>query len=261
MGRYVVTGGTKGIGAKAVEILRSQDHEVITVARENADINADLGTNEGRESVLAEIIKNCGDGLDGLICNAGIAGLSIHKSSYVLSVNYFGTVAVAEGLYGLLKIRKGNCAVTVSGSLAYSNRGRYFVDALLNNCGDEARIGRLVDAFPTDETRFAIYVSTKIALARWVRRVSPSWAAHGVNINALAPGPVDTTIMGDSMKPGGGLFFHPLPTLHGQNRVMEPIEAADPLVFLVSPGAKGMSGAILFCDAGTEAILSTEKFY
>ena len=263
MGMYAITGGSKGIGEKTVEILKDQGHEVICIARENADINADIGTKEGRKLIIDKVHEICSDGLDGLICNAGVALLPKYESSYVVSVNYFGTVAIAEGLHDLLKMKSGNCTITVSGSLAYPLNGKYFIDGLLNNCGDEERICRLVNSLDRNVIGMALYVSTKIALARWVRRVSASWAAGGVTINALAPGPVDTTIMGVKMVPNNENtgFFQPLPVLNGKNRVIDPIEVAHTLAFLVSPGAKCINGSIVFCDAGTEAVLNTEKFY
>lgn len=45
-----------------------------------------------------------------------------------------------------------------------------------------------------------LYATTKYALARWVRRISASWGANGVRINAVAPGNVRTPLtaaMGD----------------------------------------------------------------
>ncbi|NLO46943.1 MAG: SDR family NAD(P)-dependent oxidoreductase [Clostridiales bacterium] len=123
--------------------------------------------------------------------------------SDVLSVNYFGAITLAEGVYDLLKMEKGNCAVTVSGSIAYSERGEFFVDELLTNCGDEERICRFVNTLDPYKIGGVLYVSTKMALVRWVRRIAPSWAVHCVNINTVAPGAVNTTIMpGTSVKDG-----------------------------------------------------------
>ncbi len=278
MGIYAVTGGTKGIGEKTVETLRAHGHVVINIDIAGGDINADLGTVEGRESVIMQMHKRCPDGLDGLVCNHGITGLPKFKLSYILSVNYFGAVAIIEGLYDLLKMKKGNCAVTVSGAIAYAKRGKYFVDGLLNNCGDEMRICSLVDTFDPlncgDEshkgkhgdtfdphiTGNAMYLSTKIALARWVRRVSSSWAAHGVNINAVAPGAVSTSIMHGFKKPDAETFYYPMPALPDQNGEMAPIDVAHVLAFLVMPGIKGVSGSILFCDAGAAAIIDPDKY-
>ena len=260
MGIYIVTGGTKGIGEQTMEILRAHGHETINVDIDGGDINADLGTPEGRSKVIKEVHERCPDGLDGLVCNHGIAGLPRFKLSYILSVNYFGAVRTIEGLYDLLKMKHGNCAVTVSGIIAYVNRGKYAVDELLNNCGDEERIGRLVDTFPLHEGGNIMYGSSKIALANWVRRISSSWAAQGVNINAVGPGGVDTTIMHDFKKPDGEVYFYPMPAQYSKdNKGMSPSDVAQALAFLVMPGAKGMSGSILFCDAGASAIINPDK--
>ena len=263
MGIYAVTGGTKGTGEKTVEILRGNGHEVINIDKVGGDINADLGTKEGRAKVIDELHKRCPDGLDGLVSNAGIAGLDRFKPSYVLAVNFFGAVAVMEGVYDLLKMKKGNCVVTVSGSVVYTPREKYFVDNLLVNCGDEDRIGRFVNTFDQVVVGNFMYVSTKLALIRWVRRTAPSWAAHGVNINAVAPGAVATTIMEGTLpktlvEHG---YYLPMPTLTGRKGIMKPDEIAQALAFLVSPGAKGCCGTVLFCDTGTETILNMEKVY
>jgi len=260
MGTYVVTGGTKGIGEQTVRILRENGHDVISMGMTQGDIAADLGTNEGRELALKTIRERCADGLDGLVCNHGIAQIPMFSNSYILSVNYFGAIAIIEGLYNLLKKRSGNCVVTVSGSIAYVERGKHFIDGLLNNCGDEERIGRLVDTFDNSAGGNIIYASTKIALSRWVRRVSSSWASHGVNINAVAPGGVMTTIM-HGHEPGEDNFVYPMPALFSKGRGMLPEEVAHAIAFLVMPNASGVSGAVLYCDAGAGALRNTETYF
>ena len=266
MGIYVVTGGTKGIGGKTVELLRDNGHETINIDIDGGDINADLGTAEGRLFSIAQVHERCPDGLDGLVCNHGIVGLPGFKLSYILSVNYFGALAVIDGLYDLLKMKNGKCAVTVSGAIAYANRknNKYFVDGLLNNCGDEARIGRLVDTFEHLEDGVmgnTMYQASKIALARWVRRVSATWAAHGVSINAVAPGGVDTTIMHGFRPPENDTFVYPMPAYFGQRRAMAPVDLAEVLAFLVTCETNGISGAVLFCDAGANTVIDTERYY
>ncbi len=263
MGIYVVTGGTKGIGEQTVNILLNQGHEVINIDIDGGDINADLGTREGREFALSEMWRRCPDGLDGLVCNHGIAGrLDKYKASYVLSVNYFGALAIIEGLYDLLKMKRGNCAVTSSGSIAPTKRGKYYVDQLLNNCGDEERIGRLVDTYDMMDAGHIVYVSTKIAIARFVRRAAPSFSAKGVNINAVAPGSVDTTILHGLGKPDERYFYYPIPAYYGQDKdLMDPYDVAQALAFFASPAANGVSGMVMLCDTGSASILDTDRYY
>lgn len=263
MGIYAITGASKGIGAEALKYLRGLGHDVINIDIDGGDISADLGIPEGRQKVIKSLHENCPNGLDGLILNAGIALAA--KPSKVLSVNFFGPVTLAEGLYSLLKKKKGNCVVTVSGSIAYITRNKYYVDALLTNCGDEARIGRLVDSFEPQHAGNVIYGSTKIALVRWIRRMAPSWAAAGVTLNALAPGAVATTIMPDTEEYRNGfdtfIMGMAMPIVYKEHRMMEASEVGPPLAMLALPEMKGVSGAVLYCDGGTSAFLHPEKFY
>lgn len=266
MGIYAITGASKGIGAEALKYLSMLGHDVVNIDVDGGDIDSDLGTAKGREKAVAALHDLCPDGLDGLILNAGIALSS--RPSRVISVNYFGTVALAEGLFDILKMKKGNCVVTVSGSIAYiaySQRGKYYVDSLLNNCGDEARINRLVDSFGQENIGNTIYGSTKIALVRWLRRTAPYWADCGVNLNALAPGAVSTSIMPDTKEYRDGfetfIMAMGMPTVYSRHRMMAPSEVGPALAMLVLPEMKGVCGAVLYCDGGTSALLHPEKFY
>ena len=258
MGIYAVTGGSSGIGEQAIKILRNLSHDVINIDINNGDITADLGTIEGREVVISSVHERCPDGLDGLVCNHGIMGLPRHKLSYVLSTNYFGAVVVMEGLYDLLKKKKGSCVATISGSITNVRRGKHFVDNLLTNCGDEARINRLVDTFPRQRGD-VMYISSKIALANWVRRVSTFWAVNGVNINAVVPGAVATNITEGYIRPDLDTYYYPMPMLYGTENQMDAYYVGQALVSLVLPESKGICGALLYCDAGHAAILNPDR--
>lgn len=52
MGVYAVTGGSSGIGAAVVELLRKDGHEVINIDLKNGDICANLATVEGRQAAI-----------------------------------------------------------------------------------------------------------------------------------------------------------------------------------------------------------------
>ena len=99
-------------------------------------------------------------------------------------------------------------------------------------------------------------------MARWVRRVSASWAANGVRINAVAPGNVNTT-MTATMSTSAKMALNalPIPTKYGQECLMDADEIAEVMVFLVSDAARGVNGNVMFVDGGTDALLNTEKVY
>lgn len=259
---YVITGGTKGIGKSAADVLRTQGHEVIVIAREGGDISADVGNKADRVRIIGELHERYPDGIDGLIANAGIAFSKNAEISYVLRVNYYGAVEIIQGLYDLLEKRQGMVAVTVSGSIGYTERSRYYIDDLLINCDDEDRVCSFVDGYDKERMSGALYVSTKIALTKWVRRTSASWAARGVIINAVAPGGVETTIV-DAKADRKQFELHtmamPMPKVYFDEDLMQPIDLGETLAFIVSPAARGICGATIYCDGGSTAILSTER--
>lgn len=262
MGLYAITGGSSGIGAKTVEILQNQGHQVINIDLKNGDITANLATPEGRDTAIRSLHEMCPDGLDGMLCNAGVSG-TCGDLGLVISLNYFGTVRMAKGVFDLLEKRRGSCLMTSSNTIS-QGAGRLDIADILNNVGDEQRVLNLVAQLDASNlsVQQSIYVSTKYALARYVRRVSSSWAARGVRINAVAPGNIATAMtanMGEAAK--YALNALPIPTKYGLEALMEPEEVGEVMAFLVSPNAKGINGNIVFVDGGTDALLNSEKVY
>ena len=267
MGVYIVTGGSGGIGGKTVEILRNQGHEVLNVDLKDADICANLATKEGRDYVIDTVHEMFPDGIDGLCCNAGVSG-ACGNLKLIVSLNYYGAVNLAHGLFDLLKKKGGSCVVTSSNTISQGAARPDLADLLnysqTKTALSEEAILKIVEKF--DDTNLSvgnsIYVTTKYALARWVRRVSASWAANGVRINTVAPGNVSTPMtatMSTSAK--AALAALPIPINYGTDELMNPEDIANVIVFLVSPLAHGVNGNVMFVDGGTDALLNSEKVY
>ena len=88
------------------------------------------------------------------------------------------------------------------------------------------------------------------------------WASLGVRINAIAPGNVETAMTAKlTPQERVAVLALPIPTLYGEDKLMDPADIASSIVFLVSQQAHGINGIILFCDGGTDALLNTEKVY
>lgn len=103
----------------------------------------------------------------------------------IFALNFFASIQLAEGLRPLLKKKRGNCVITSSNSITNMTVRMDWVD-MLSNVMDEDRILELADDIPRNQTP-SCYSSSKHALARWVRRISPSWAVDGLRINSVAP--------------------------------------------------------------------------
>ncbi|MET0825030.1 MAG: hypothetical protein ABWZ89_00790, partial [Acidimicrobiales bacterium] len=67
MGTVAVTGAGSGIGAATAARLRADGHTVIGVDLRGAEVDADLGTPEGRAAAIAAITDRSGGALQGLV--------------------------------------------------------------------------------------------------------------------------------------------------------------------------------------------------
>ena len=263
MGVFAITGGSSGIGAKTVELLKNKGHEVINIDLRNCDIEANLATPEGRQKAIDELHQMHPEGLDGMICVAGVSG-ACGNLQLIVSLNFYGTISIVKGVYDLLKKKGGNCVVTSSNTISQGAARMDIADLLNNNNEDEQRILNVVAQM--DGTNLSvgnsIYVATKYAVARWARRHSATYAANGVRINAVAPGNVNTA-MTATMSANAKMALNalPIPTKYGKETLMDPIEIASVIVFLSSEEAQGINGNIMFVDGGTDALLNTEKVY
>lgn len=257
MSIYVITGGTTGIGAAAREKLNEQGHEVFNIDYKGGDYLADLSTKEGRQGAIDEVFRRYPDGIDVLICNAGVGPTA--PPSMIFSLNFFASVQMAEGLRPLLKKKRGNCVVTSSNSITNMTVRMDWVD-MLSNVMDEGRVLEFAASIPSTQTP-SCYSSSKHALARWVRRVSPSWAVDGLRINSVAPGNTTTPMTkGMTAAQMDAALLIPIPTRYGRKEFLDAEEIANGIIFLASPMASGINGVILFVDGGIDALLRSERF-
>ncbi len=88
--------------------------------------------------------------------------------------------------------------MTASNSITFPYVRQDWVD-MLTNIHDEDSFTQIAQGIPP-QAGPACYSTSKHALTRWMRRVSPSWAVEGTRINAVAPGNT-TTPMTQNMTP------------------------------------------------------------
>ncbi|MFE0380159.1 SDR family oxidoreductase [Streptomyces inhibens] len=252
---YLVTGAASGIGKATAAHLREQGHTVIGADLKGTDISADLATPDGRTELVDRTRELTGGRLDAVIACAGLA----HFIPLTVQVNYFGVIATLEGLRPLLTAGTDPRAVLISSVAAVHPTDQAIVDAAL--AGDEDATVSAAQAAVDRGEGYAIYGSSKQAIARWVRRtaISDDWAAAGIPLNAVAPGTV-VTPMTEPMLANPEIrkavdASVPMP-LHGH---AHPEQVAPLLAWLTSPENTHVTGQVIYLDGGADAALRSDN--
>jgi NAD(P)-dependent dehydrogenase (short-subunit alcohol dehydrogenase family) len=98
------------------------------------------------------------------------------------------------------------------------------------------------------------YCATKGAIAQLTRQLAIEHAADGVRVNAIAPGAVDTSFVDKALGTGPDPQRNEeIAAAHPLGRMATPQEIARMMVFLASPAASFMTGAIVMADGGYTA--------
>jgi NAD(P)-dependent dehydrogenase (short-subunit alcohol dehydrogenase family) len=98
----------------------------------------------------------------------------------------------------------------------------------------------------------SVYAATKAAIVQLARTAAAEFAPHGVRVNAVAPGVVDTPLTAP-------IKAHPdwyaaYAAKSALKRWARPEEIAAPTLFLASDAASYVTGTVLFVDGGWTAI-------
>jgi NAD(P)-dependent dehydrogenase (short-subunit alcohol dehydrogenase family) len=102
------------------------------------------------------------------------------------------------------------------------------------------------------------YGPSKAALISLTRQMALEWAPHGVRVNVVSPGTIDTPLSRDNMTPKS------IADREGRiplGRLAHPGEVADLIAFLASPAASFITAQDINCDGGLSQSLMAQKFH
>ncbi|TFV64295.1 SDR family oxidoreductase [Geodermatophilus sp. DF01-2] len=248
--RIAVTGVASGIGQALARQLTEAGDTVIGIDLKDADVCADLGTADGRDRAVAAVLEQCAGLLDGLVACAGVNA----PSPLLVSVNFFGVTALAEGLRPALAAASAPRAAVV-GSISGTQPVDDEVVAACLADDEAAAVARSAAVMAGAPQK--LYPSSKAALAQWLRRtcIAPGWADAGIPINCVAPGvvrtPMSAALFADERMKAVMDRAVPMPL----NGYAGPEDIAAALAWLISPANSHTTGQVLYVDGGAEVSL------
>jgi 3-oxoacyl-[acyl-carrier protein] reductase len=239
----IVTGGSRGIGRAVVERLAEQGvHTVINYVRDSSAateavasacsrgveamaIRADVARLDDAKRLIDETVQRF-QRIDFLICSAGIwEGGAVEEISEELwdrtmDINLKGTWSVCRAGIPIMKKQKSGRIVIVSSTAG--QRG---------------------------EANVSNYAASKGGQISFTKSLAPELAPFGINVNAVAPGWVDTelneSVFADPDRLAGITRTIPM------GRVATADDIACPIVFLCSDWARHITGEILNVNGGS----------
>ncbi|HEY1988984.1 MAG TPA: SDR family NAD(P)-dependent oxidoreductase [Acidimicrobiales bacterium] len=237
----VVTGAGSGIGQAVAQRLAAEGAEVaaLDIAEEGLKSTVDRIEAAGgqasaircdvssEESVIAAVAAAVDAfGTPTVVCNvAGIGGffntvdMPLDRWEKILAVNLTGTFLVCKAALPHL-LEHGGCIVNVA-----------------------SNAGLMGQAYS------AAYCASKAGVLMFSKALAAEYLSRGVRVNVIAPGGVDTPLVGKFELPEGGDFSE-LKRIMSPLGFSTPAEMAGSVAFLASDESSYTTGAVLSVDGG-----------
>ena len=234
-GIVLVTGGSRGIGAATAGLLAGQGRRVVIVDLAPEPLPGtqailwpapfDVASENAVVSGIADIEAAHGP-ITGLVNAAGVFG-KMHRIERVrmdqwdreVNIDLRGTFLVARSVGVRMAKRKHGAIVNVA-SISGMTSGPIHA-----------------------------YTAAKAGVIQLTQTLAAEWGRAGVRVNAVSPGFTRTVAL-ESGIASGALNEEMLSRPTAMNRLVEPIEVAQAIAWMLSPDSSAVTGVNLPVDAG-----------
>jgi 3-oxoacyl-[acyl-carrier protein] reductase len=243
----IVTGAGAGLGRATA----------LAFARAGADVVVNDVDRPGLEKTAAAIER------------AG-ARVAAHVGDVSSSVAVGAMVATAVEAFGGLDVMHANAAVGIYGELAQMPEGELDRVLAVNLKGPllcaRAAIPALIErgggsiVFVSSVQGYrglhgcSVYAAAKAGLVAAARTLSVEAGAHGIRVNAIVPGTIDTPMLRRDMKPhsrdGREKYLERVRSANVLGRIGRPDEVAAAAVFLAGEESSYITGSAIVVDGG-----------
>lgn len=236
----LVTGASSGLGARFARTLSLGGAKVALAARRTDRLQA-----------LCDEIAAVG-------CDALPVALDVNDPGAIKAV-----ADIVESRLGSIDILVNNSGISVQRRLGdYSPadydqvmntnlRGAFFVAQEIGRRMVGRKSGRIINissiAGLLAINQLAVYGMSKAGLIQMTRAMALEWGRHGINVNAICPGYIETEINSDYWKSEGG---QKLLSMLPRKRVGQSQDLDGVLLLLASGASAFINGAVISADDG-----------
>ena len=242
----LITGGADGIGWALAQRFAAggcrvaiADLDAAQASRRAVELGPDhlaFGCDVSDEAAMCRTVKGVArtaGRLDVLVNNAGIGDLQLPTFEQdlagfdrIVRVNLYGTFIASREAARVMGSQHGGSGGTILN-----------ISSIAGIVGLPGRNA---------------YGAAKAGVAMMTRTMACEWAQHGLRVNALAPGYVETPMV-RRREAAGKLSRERLQRRIPMGRLAKPEEIAEAGWFLCSPAASYITGAVLSVDGGWAA--------
>ncbi len=242
----IVTGASRGLGKEAAEGLAEAGANVVLAARREQWLEptarefasrgfggfahpCDIAVEEQTRKLVAATLERYGR-VDILVNNAGISWgapyeeMPVDAWRRVLETNVIGTQLMTRAVLPAMKQQSYGKIINIVSVVGLMGVAREILEA-------------------------SGYTASKGALVALTRELAVHYAAHGIRVNALAPGFFPTRLSAGVVEKSSERIEAITPL----GRLGEAGEMKGPVVFLASPASDYITGQIIAVDGGMTA--------
>ena len=240
----LITGAAAGIGRATAELFAREGARLVL-----ADINTD-GLSALRDS-LADVTG------DVALVTADVSKPADARRMIEVAIEHYGRLDIAVANAGIIPLASIVEATPEGWDEVMSIDGRgmfltckYAIEQMITTGGGSIICLSSISGM-AGQSRQSTYGPAKFVASGLTKHLTVEWAGHGIRVNAVAPGTINTErVQQLPNEPGGPEYLEAVKAAHPMGRLGEPSEVAKAILFLASDEASFITGAILPVDGG-----------